>query len=547
MLQDQQQQEQLPQLPEGILQQVLSYVPLQHRLGSCSLASRAMHAAAVAATDEIYLAGLNSQQKASELCQWLERYGSQALRHLEVQARMAMWRQPMLGVELNSGLQQLQSLTLSQFALPAALDSCAHSKLTSLCLEHCLVCPCSDVFAWVARQLVHLTDLQNLQLHCLYERNDPPKPGVLAFEEALGQLQQLTCLGLTSNDTMGAAVATASRLSQLQELQLDYVGTSEKPVQMQWLPSSLTYVRLANCTVSCAADGSGSSSSSSVGWKLPVLKQLELTGGVGGFEPALLKQMPQLRVFSYTPTEGLDALFDEGPQANLEQQLVQVLPQLQSLQQLQLEYLAHWPSPSNCASLTASSKLTALLLMECRLPAGAVQHMFAAGQQLQQLQRLEVIASEGTQENVDHWACNDLQTSLEHNVSVLQPGSLKLGPGDLAKLVSCCPRFCELKTIWCDLPGPARGEAAGEAAPLLQLTALTALQVAGRYWNDAVVESVLANMTGEVNSSWCWLQVCCLQLHLAVAGGRMFSYVVSAARFNPLFLWHVPSARFGKG
>jgi hypothetical protein len=59
----------------------------------------------------------------------------------------------------------------------------------------------------------------------------------------------------------------------------------------------------------------------------------------------------------------------------------------------------------------------------------------------------------------------------------------------------------ELELIWCDLPGPARGEAAGEAAPLLQLTALTALQLAGQYWNDVVVESVLANMTGAVNTT----------------------------------------------
>jgi hypothetical protein len=75
MLQEQQQREQLPQLPAGILQQVLSHVPLQQRLGSCSLASRAMHAAVVAATEDICMADLNNQQKASELCQWLARYG----------------------------------------------------------------------------------------------------------------------------------------------------------------------------------------------------------------------------------------------------------------------------------------------------------------------------------------------------------------------------------------------------------------------------------------------------------------------------------------
>jgi hypothetical protein len=75
---------QLQQLPAGILQQILSHLPLQQRLGSCSLASRAMHAAAVAATEEIYLAGFGRQQKASSLCHWLARYDSQALKRVHL-------------------------------------------------------------------------------------------------------------------------------------------------------------------------------------------------------------------------------------------------------------------------------------------------------------------------------------------------------------------------------------------------------------------------------------------------------------------------------
>jgi hypothetical protein len=179
MMQEQQ-NEQLPQLPAGILQQVLSYVPLQQRLGSCSLVSRAMHAAAVAATEEIYLADLNSQWKASELCRWLARYGSQALRHIRVPAR---WRHPMLSLALPSGLQQLQSLALKHVELPAAPGSFVHPKLTSVCLDSCVVDPCSDVFAWVAQQLVHLTGLQSLQLHWLNRQlmGDRVKSGILGI------------------------------------------------------------------------------------------------------------------------------------------------------------------------------------------------------------------------------------------------------------------------------------------------------------------------------------------------------------------------------
>jgi hypothetical protein len=315
----------------------------------------------------------------------------------------------------------------------------------------------------------------------------------LAIEEVLGQLQQLTCLGFNSIHDIGASMATASSLSQLQELQLSNIGTPEQPLQMQWLPSSLTSVMLAACAVSCAAGSSSSSSSGgSSSWQLPVLEQLELTKSVGGFEPALLKQMPQLRVFRYYPTEG-EGTFYDGPPSHLEQQLLELLPQLQHLH---LDCLVHWPSPSSCASLTASSQLTALLLMECRLPKGAVQHMFAAGQQLQQLQRIEAVASDVYQADVNHqWS------EPEYTARLLRRGSLIVGPGDLAKLASCCPRLRDLKMIWCDLPGPGSGEGTLEAAPLLQLTALTALQVAGRYWDDRAAEMVLAHMTGEVNSS----------------------------------------------
>jgi hypothetical protein len=64
-----------------------------------------------------------------------------------------------------------------------------------------------------------------------------------------------------------------------------------------------------------------------------VLQQLRLMA-VRGFEPALLKQMPQLRVFIHEPGEGLAAAYAGPP--DCEQQLVQVLPQLRHLQHLQL-------------------------------------------------------------------------------------------------------------------------------------------------------------------------------------------------------------------
>jgi hypothetical protein len=78
--------------------------------------------------------------------------------------------------------------------------------------------------------------------------------------------------------------------------------------------------------------------------------------------------------------------------------------------------------------------------------------MFAAGRQLQQLQRFEVVASEYAQADADfeidpEGYLHDLQSSVEFNASLLQADSLNVGPGDLAKLTSCCPRLCNLQTI----------------------------------------------------------------------------------------------------
>lgn len=76
MLQDNQPLGQLPQLPADVLARVLSFVPLQQRLGSCSLASRSMHAAAAAAPLEIQTSTFIRQTQADALCYWLQRHST---------------------------------------------------------------------------------------------------------------------------------------------------------------------------------------------------------------------------------------------------------------------------------------------------------------------------------------------------------------------------------------------------------------------------------------------------------------------------------------
>jgi hypothetical protein len=423
VLQARQQHLLLSQLPTAVLQQVLAPLPLQERLGSCSLVCRSMQATAVAATDEIRLADLKSQQKASALCQWLSRHGHQAMRHLAVKAT----QMPNLTVALPFSMQHLQSLRLERVApqvfgdraeqqpssssssavaavpgvaaaaaaaaavatsLPpaaaagaasAALDFAQLSNLTSLQLQCCSI-DCPDVLGWAARHVVHVTGLQRLHLNrlcCVGRAIDCSISGESGFAAAIGQLVQLTSLGYRSLGRFGGgALATVGGLSQLQQLLLDGAGSSKQPLQLQWLPRSLRVVRLHRCIVRCTLTGSSSSgsSSSSSSWQLPVLQQLKLSR-IAGFEPAVMQHMPELRVFSFVHLDEREEPLLKG----FEQQLVETLPQLQHLQHLQLEGVMHWPSPSSCAALTASSNLTALLLADCSLPSNAARHMSQQG------------------------------------------------------------------------------------------------------------------------------------------------------------------------
>jgi hypothetical protein len=63
------------------------------------------------------------------------------------------------------------------------------------------------------------------------------------------------------------------------------------------------------------------------------------------------------------------------------------------------------------------------------------------------------------------------------------------GPGDIARLVECCPA---LESLW--VPGLLQPIV--ELSPLTALTALTELVVGGEVVHDGMASSVLAKMTG---------------------------------------------------
>jgi len=66
---------QLMDTPAALLPSILRHVPLQERLGVCTLVGRSFHAAAVAATHSISMMSMSTQAQCDQLSEWLQRHG----------------------------------------------------------------------------------------------------------------------------------------------------------------------------------------------------------------------------------------------------------------------------------------------------------------------------------------------------------------------------------------------------------------------------------------------------------------------------------------
>jgi hypothetical protein len=330
--------------------------------------------------------------------------------------------------------------------------------------------------------LTQLTLLQQLHLEGLHTPEDNSFD-MAAYTAALGcalqQLVQLTELSLSSgsNPQLGGAVlAGASNLSRLQRLQLRYVGSDECPVQSQYLPSSLTALHLDYVIPSSAPDGSSSSSSDST-WQLPALQ--ELTMDEAEIPLTVLLHQSQLQYLRCS--------------AEMEEfgNLHAALPHLQQLQTLHLTYFggedvgAH-VAAEEFASVTASSRLTSLVLVDCVAPAGAARHMFGAGRLLPHLQQLSLTDSEFSETPLSMG--EPVVPNVLNSFSNL---SLLVEAGDAQRIVDSCPALQSLGALHV-----AAGLPHAQLLPLVRLSALTELSIGGAGCTDAVAELVLANMTG---------------------------------------------------
>jgi hypothetical protein len=376
-----------------------------------------------------------------------------------------------------------------------------------------------------AAELSKLTQLQRLELHSVGE----PAQGTLPSDPVLLRMLpvSLTALQCTSCCIHGDA-PELRRLQPHQEM-----------MRQSWFPN-------ADSIQQEAAQQLGQISS----FQFNALRSLQLQDTY--FTPKLLLQMPQLHsvsiVFGSRELRNRDELPPKDiPMRALLAQLCDVLPQLQQLRELSLFGImprlqsrreaaeaavlaAHMqqaldvPAPQqpaadcvNYAGLTASSRLTCLRIESCSLiegaaatAAAAVQQMFGAGQQLPHLHTMLVAASPlpelevSPSQTVSHSRYPDegYQDLFEEDVKHMPKHSLVLGPGDAARIVQCCPNLRSLGALVV-----GEGVVVSELAPLLLLTQLTCLGIAGGGCDDAVAGRVLARMSGGQHGEFCggWL------------------------------------------
>jgi hypothetical protein len=262
----------------------------------------------------------------------------------------------------------------------------------------------------------------------------------------------------------------------LSYLELKSVGTSGQPLDLGTLPGSLTALKFVDCTVSYS-DTSSSASSCAV--QLPLLQQLDAN-------MANPESNPQHVVLLLLQASALRYLNFWGDCRSFLSRASGMLSQQQSLQRIQLYSASSWrnreqqrnwdPAAAQLAAVTSSSQLSSLELTCWRWPAGAVQHMFPAGRQLQRLQDLSIEFTAG-------WE--------------LAPGAgWELEPGDISCIVAGCPN------LRCLFKAAGIGEFVGvgristsELQQLRQLTALSSLSIGKPRW-DTAAAAVLADLTG---------------------------------------------------
>jgi len=433
---------QLLDLPVALLVRIMQHVPLQQRLGVCTLVCHAFHTAAVEATDSVILTDMSRQAQCDNVAQWLQAHGG------------GVTRLDMRGQGLSLAClpcPALRDLNLQWLSVqPGFFSAC--TSLTRLLLNDCFL------KTTLATQLSVLVTLQHLELHGAVYQRAITNPGINCCEfpgSLLSQLVQLTCLKLRYSQVQSdAALQHLGSLSALQHLELNLEGWGEQKPTAAALTGLQQLLQLTSLILTRVpwAINLHSMPAFTVLAALRVL-QLDDCPSVDAAVLATTSQLQQLEL-------GCKDLWNaEGSAA-----MLAAVGQQQGLTKLRISHYRCWSTPSAAAysALTASSHVQHLQLIGCEFPAGAWQQMFPPTKCCPELRQLY------------SWT-RDTQ---------VQP----LSPADTVAMVSCCPRLDSI-TLGRHLP-------VSSATPLQQLTGLTALQLCASFQDSA---PSIAQLTGLQN------------------------------------------------
>jgi hypothetical protein len=382
--------------------------------------------------------------------------------------------------------------SVSAMLLQASLPSL--TKLTSLQLRGVNYCCRGGLAALSA-----FTGLQQLQLLEVPEQDAEQQAAAHDHPHQLDYLPlltQLSRLHLDTNLLPQGAVGVFSGLQRLQELRLDGTVLNSLDV-LQGLPPSVAKLQLfvdlqtqfSISTVPALAQLTALQLLE-VGDNVPAYSPPDVNPGSISFDFLLsLKHPEQLRVLDLDGSMG----------SNTAATLLSAVQRLSNLVHLRLCTfdMSEVGNAEHVSALTGYSALlppgphlTCFSLTSNRawiLLAGCGTHMFGATRQLPQLKVFELGAF--NEESVLKDPSDQFLYYDEAGHRGFDTPAACFGPGDVERLVCCCPG---LERLW--MPGLV--QAGVDVSPLLRLTALTGLFVGGEVWCDDVAVSVLAGMTG---------------------------------------------------
>ena len=398
----------------------MHYVPLKDRLNSCCLANSRLHAAAVAATQDIQLSG----HHVNSGLQWLPHYG-----------------------------QHVTCLELSQISQPLLQLPCPN--LLQLSLTKCSVQlgPAADGTPGVIQGCTKLT-----RLELLCNIIEAPEGVELDSLSSLVHLEHLVMRPKTYPDLQSYSIAGLSSATLPRLTYLTHFTARSMSIQNLDQLGGLTNLQELYLSVH---DGSIAIGPRSVpGLVFPaMLRKVELGIKV---EAGILSLVP----------DGLQDVFLADPQVEGPVEgpwsLLSYVGQLQQLTRLAL-LVDDWPAPGPAySSITASSSLVELGLPQVNLPASVWPHVFPPTCKLPHLTLL--IFNDELEGQKAPWGAADLSSLISCCPNLCMIAGMFLQHGSW---VSELHKLARLTDMFLEYPA---SDSAALADSLLGLAAVTPLQ-----------------------------------------------------------------------